>query len=523
MKATVESLELAKDLIPKLIRKFQQKNAKLSYQDIRLEIFEGKSSSALQGNAKGATEDYGIAIGVRSLAKAGRLNASGFSGKSIGLQQLGKIAGLVQEMQEISFKRALSNSRNKEKLKNRYPLLGKSVHSTEFAPIEVCKDYVKAEFKKSPRDISLEELIKRVEDCSKELQKINGIASNCIGGVSGLERKLFASSEGSLLDQNRAITEAFVFVAAKGKASETYSETLGRYAGLEVFDGRNVFGKTLEEFANYIASGTVDVANAPAMKRTEKEATVITDPWYNALLSHEITGHPSEADRALKREAAWAGRAWWFRGMEDNEFGKQVASELVTVFSDPTLEDGYGYYKYDDEGVKAKKVLNIKNGYLNEFLNSRETALILGKTPNGGMRATSADLVPIIRMNNTCFAAGDWKMEELFEETKDGYYALGQKTPSIGETRQNFKISCWKLYKIEKGELKQLYRMAGLTADSYSFLKSIDAVASDFKLYNIPNCGKGTPMQVMKVGNGGPHIRAKAIVSGSHIIGSGFK
>ena len=55
-----------------------------------------------------------------------------------------------------------------------------------------------------------------------------------------------------------------------------------------------------------------------------------------------------------------------------------------------------------------------------------------------------------------------------------------------------------------------------ITSDSAKYLKSMDAVADDFHVHNIPNCGKGTPMQSMMVGNGGPHTRGKAIVTGAH-------
>src|SRR2546426_3354681 len=41
-------------------------------------------------------------------------------------------------------------------------------------------------------------------------------------------------------------------------------------------------------------------------------------------------------------------------------------------------------------------------------------------------------------------------------------------------------------------------------ADSRDYLMNVDAVGSDFRLYPIPNCGKGQPMQTKKLGNGGP-------------------
>lgn len=515
MDVTTDSMEHLKDEVAKAVRDFREQG--LYYSDVRLAIYEGRGAGAVNGNLHGAGEDYAIALGTRAYAEKGGMIAAGMCGKVLGKHDLAGIEAVVREAQRTAFRRACLNLGQKIKLAKKYPALGKSLTGGKLAEAKAHRDTVKAKFRKNPRNLALEELVKRTGDASKSVQKIAGIASNIIGTSTGLEREVFASSEGALIDQAKAVSEAFVFVAAIGKASETYSDIIGDCLGPEVFDGANAHKKTLEEFAEFIARGTVEVSNAPAMKQTE-ETAVITDPWYNALLSHEITGHPSEADRALKREAAWAGRAWWFRGMGSNMLGQEVASGQVSVFSDPTMQ-GYGHYKYDDEGVKARKVFNIRKGVLNEFLNSRETAQILGVEPNGGMRATSADLVPIVRMNNTCFAPGKWKKEELFEETREGYYAYGMKTPSIGETRQNFKITCWKLFKIEKGELKQLYRMGGVTGDSHKFLKSIDAVADDFTLYNIPNCGKGTPMQTMKVGNGGPHIRSRAVVSGAHMMG----
>ena len=32
--------------------------------------------------------------------------------------------------------------------------------------------------------------------------------------------------------------------------------------------------------------------------------------------------------------------------------------------------------------------------------------------------------------------------------------------------------------------------------------------------FSIPNCGKGQPMQVMRVGNGGPTLRSEARLTG---------
>jgi TldD protein len=517
---TVEALEPCRDIMAEAVTSFGRVK-KPVYADARLELSEWKAANVLDGNPRGSEEDFSVTLSVRVIAAADKaaLGASGFAGTSLGAEELSGLRKKIEGLYSHAHRRALRNSALKTKAKRHYGGLASSLNGTALAGIKPVIDSVKAEFRENPRDLGLEELSARTKNCSEDVAKVKGMASNSISAVCGLERKIFASSEGALTDQSRALCEAFVYVAAKGKALETFYESFGRYAGTEVLDGSNSFGMSLEDFSDYIARGTAEVADAPAFRQQEKDAVVITDPWYNTLLSHEIIGHPSEADRALKKEAAWAGRAWWFRDMDDNELGKQVASDEVSVFSDPSLKDGYGFYRYDDEGVRAKKVYNIKKGMLTTFLNNRETALILGEEPNGAARATSADLMPLVRMNNTCFAPGSWKKDELFEETRKGYYAVGQRTPSIGETRQNFTITCWKLYSVENGEVKKLYRMGGLTADTKSFLMSVDGVADDFALYNISNCGKGTPMQVMKLGNGGPHIRSRATVTGSNTEG----
>ncbi|MBN2127087.1 MAG: TldD/PmbA family protein [Candidatus Diapherotrites archaeon] len=511
----IESLDSFKDELVSCLNDFSSEmNSDLLYADARLELSEGKGVSAQNGLIKGAGEDYGLGLGVRVYAKKDGFTAGGMAGLSLNILQLSDLKSILRSLLDVSFKRAKQSISQKKLLSKKYPQLTGSLNENFFAETKAFQDKVEFKCRKKPDDLSLEELIKFTENISVNASKINGIASNVFSASTGMERKIFASTENSLIDQSFPLTEAFYFIVAKGKNMESYYESLGEKLGLEVFDGVNGFEKNAEEFMNYLCNGTVELSNAKAMKRSQN-TSVVTDSWFNSLLVHEICGHPVEADRALKREAAWAGRAWWFKGLNENMFGKKVASENITVFSDASLE-GYGKFKYDDEGTLAKKSVHIDKGILKEFLNSRETAAILNQPANGGMRATTAEMVPLIRMNNTCFASGKSKAEELIEETRDGFYLIGRKTPSIGETRQNFKITAWKAFRIENGELKELYRMAGMEADSFEYLSSVDLTGNDFRMHNVPNCGKGAPIQVMKLGNGAPSLRGKAIVSGAH-------
>jgi len=238
-----------------------------------------------------------------------------------------------------------------------------------------------------------------------------------------------------------------------------------------------------------------------------EKSKVIMNPDFVSLLTHEILGHPSEADRVLGKEMAWAGGAWWAGKLND-----QIGSEILNVFDDPTIESSLGWYKYDDEGNLAARTNLIENGRLVNHLQSKETAEIFNVSPNSNMRATSYRFMPLIRMACTCIDNGDWDPQEMISDVKDGYLISNMKIPSIDMKRYNWNISCQFAYKIENGETTDLIRDVIVMGTAPEFFQSIDAVGNDFKVRPITNCGKGDPMQSMGMGNGGPSIRGTATV-----------
>jgi TldD protein len=147
-------------------------------------------------------------------------------------------------------------------------------------------------------------------------------------------------------------------------------------------------------------------------------------------------------------------------------------------------------------------------------MNSRQTAAVFGGAPNGHFKATDATLVPLVRMSNTVFDGGEQPAANIIADVEHGYYMVGHKIPSIAESRENFRISARKVYEIDHGRLGRLYRDGGIAADTRDYLMNVDATGDDFRLYPIPNCGKGQPMQTRKLGNGGPTMRSRARVLG---------
>ena len=506
----VDLIEQIKEKVFGLVLDSQRNLNDCHYMDLRIGVSESKYAVAQKGAPKEGREEAQMSFSLKTVA-GDRLRASGYFASYLGASDLKRLEVVIKEGIEHAYRRALANASLKLKMKDILGELGESISSTNLSRIEIHKDTVALPFKEDPRDIRLESIVKEVVGISDSVEKLhesNGY--NVTSIFTTIARELFASSEGALIDQIYPLTEGFVYVIVGDEANYDH---LGGRCGWEAIHGENHFNKTFHDFALDLARETIELSKAEVLPSTDKEVVVVTNPHYNALLVHEIIGHPVEADRALKTETAYAGRSWLFRGFDKNQIWKKVASDLVTAYSDTSLP-GYGNYKYDAEGVRGKKVVHIDKGIFQGFLNSRETAAILGEEPNGAMQAPYTYFIPLVRMTNTVFAPGERNPEEIIKEVDDGYYLVGHHTPSIGESRENFSISARRVHKIKNGELVKLYRSGGMTSDSRDYLMNVDAVGNDFRLFPMPNCGKGTPMQALRVGNGGPTMRSKARLAG---------
>lgn len=517
---TIETLDLVKNVAQDLITDWAMKLQGVRYADIRIEASEARSAVASDGNPVSACADWEISFGVRVIAGK-KMLASGYYGRHLGTFDLKKLSSEIKAGISHARQRALANAQHKLDMKERFGSLAGSLCDTILAPVEIHRAVHQLPFLTDPRQVPLEKAISEVVSISKNIQQIKEVIANEVIFEGTIIRKLFLSSEGASIDFTFPITAfmPFIITQPEGEQRSVHYDCLGDLAGWEVVEGHNVYSKDARTFALDLAAEAARLSRAPILPSSGKEAVVVTDPHYNALLVHEIVGHPVELDRILKWETGYAGRSRLFKSFERHQIGQQVASPLVTALSDPTLL-GFGYLPFDDEGVRARKVVHINKGILTaDFLNSRETAAVMQAMgmvvqPNGAMRARDPIFVPLVRMTNTVFAPGDRCPEDIIREVDEGYYFKGCSVPSISESRENFRISAREVWKIEKGELTTLYRWGSISSDSETYLKSIDAVGNDFKLYPIPNCGKGQPMQTIHVGNGGPTMRGRAKVAG---------
>ncbi|MCF6157103.1 MAG: TldD/PmbA family protein [wastewater metagenome] len=475
-------------------------------------IDERKYACAEDGKTRSAGENTPISFGIRVLA--GEVSAWGYYGQELGTTESTpkSIYRKLTSGINSAYARAIANARKKAEFR----VIAPSLTEVRLARIDIHNDTIHAVFDEDPRNIPSKDITALSTKISHDMRSVSpNIQYTYVDIHTGIHRELFCSTEGACIDQAYTLTQGTIAVVAQktGGIPETYYDTLGDLRGWEVVKGKNVYQQSLTEFALLRTRETLELIDAEFLPATSEPVVVVTNPHFNALLVHEIIGHPTEIDRALKLETAYAGRSWLLRDLHDNELGKQIASPLITAYSDPTI-NGYGHYKYDAEGTPAQRVNLIEDGILKGFMNSREHAAILDQPPNGSMRATEPYSVPLVRMTNTVFANGNISPSEIIAEVKDGYYIVNHRIPSISESRENFRISAQKVYRIEDGHITTLYRQGGITSDSKDFLMNIDAVGNDFQIFPIPNCGKGQPMQTMRVGNGGPTLRSKARLAG---------
>jgi TldD protein len=515
---TIESLDRLKRMAAELVRHTRTRLKHCRYADLRVEVSEVKSATAENGEEKISQDDSVFGFGIRVLAGA-PLSAPGYAGYRLGGSDLSRLPSILRDGFRRAYDRAIANAQGKERARAHFKLMGESLGELGLAPIEVHQDTVKAEYAIDPRSVPLSEVSQLTADVSRAVKLLGQrIRFNSISSSTAVSRELFASSEGALIDQSFATTLGFCWVVAENDAAEqSLFDYIGHQRGWEVLTegtrNEQIRHLDLLTFATSLGLDCLKLAAAPPLRATDREVVVVTDPHYNALLAHEIIGHPTELDRALKMEAAYAGRSWLLQNLDKSQLGLLIASPHVTAYSDPGLP-GLGHYLYDHEGTPARRVVHIDKGVFTGFMNSRQTADILGVQPNGSYKATEASAVPLIRMSNTVFAPGSHNPNTMIAEVDHGYYLVGHRTPSIAESRENFSISAQKVYEIRQGQIGQLYRGGGMTADTKEYLMKVDAMGTDFRLFPIPNCGKGQPMQTKRLGNGGPTIRSRARLTG---------
>ncbi len=346
------------------------------------------------------------------------------------------------------------------------------------------------------RHVPLPTKIELLQHYARVMHDSAPFLSNCLVEYHDEWREVYiANSDGSFVEMEKPdISLKLVAVARKDDRLEVYQNGVAERGGFEVVRERDSLARQVGEKAHALLS-------APSLEGGVYD--VVLDPVLAGVFIHEAFGHLSEADFVSRNEKLQRMMV----------MGKPIASPVLNVFDDGSLEGLRGSAPYDDEGIRTRRTYLIQNGCLTGRLHSRETAHVMRELPTGNARTVSYRFPPLVRMTNTAIEQGITPKEELFRDIDRGLYAVEYMG---GNTAlELFTFSAAYGYRIEKGKIGEMVKDVVLSGNLFRTLLEIDAVASDFTWTQIGGCGKGAQVG-LPTPTGSPHIRLRGVLVGGH-------
>ncbi len=379
----------------------------------------------------------------------------------------------------------------------------------KLAEVEPVVDTWHSPMQEDPFNVPLEEKVALLMEATRRMQQVNGLSFAEAGIDLYRRRTFFASTEGAAIEQTLVNSGGGIEATAVGEGEMQRRSFPNSFRGHIAAAGwEHVQRLGLLEEAERTATEAVELLSA---KDCPSEVTsLVLDSGQVELQIHESIGHPIELDRVLGMEEAYAGSSF----LTPQDRGKlRYASDLVSITADATIPGGLGTFGYDDEGVPAQRVPIIVDGVFQSFISSRETATVIGERSSGAMRAEGWQNLPLIRMTNISIEPREGSLADIIGDTKDGIFMATNQSWSIDDKRVNFQFGCEIAWRIKDGRLTEMYRNPNYTGITTEFWGSCDAVGGreDWTLWGTPNCGKGQPAQIARVGHGAAPARFRNV------------
>ncbi|SDS55271.1 Predicted Zn-dependent protease or its inactivated homolog [Pseudomonas asplenii] len=318
-------------------------------------------------------------------------------------------------------------------------------------------------------------------------------------GVSHVEQIYLNSAGAELRQAQRFVFPGLSVTAFDGTDSQTRTlgrENFGQQGGAEVLGRSGLIGA-----GALVADQALQLLLAPNTPAGPRDLLLMPDQM--TLQIHESIGHPLELDRILGDERNYAGTSF----VQASDFGHlQYGSSLLNVTFDPQIPEQLASYAHDDDGSAAHKQFLIREGLLLRPLGGALSQFRANLQGVANSRASSWNRPPIDRMANLNIEPGDRSFEQLVGGIEHGILMSTNRSWSIDDARNKFQFGCEWGQLIENGELKGVVKNPNYRGISSQFWRNLSAVgdAGTFKVLGTPNCGKGEPNQVIRVGHASP-------------------
>lgn len=339
----------------------------------------------------------------------------------------------------------------------------------------------------NPFRINRSEWVEKTNRLSKLFSAFPNIYDGSVTFQLENKTKYFINSEGSKLKFNESAIRMFVY--AKTKADDGMSLPLYKsYFAFELSDlpSVEVVEKDILEMINLLK----ELRNAPLMDTYSGPAILSGEA--SGVFFHEIFGHRVEGHREKDPTSSQTFK---------KSVGEPILPDFIDVIFDPTIKsrnniDLSGYYKFDDQGVEAQKVVSVEDGIFKSFLMSRSP--IEGFSNSNGHGRKQAGFNAVSRQSNLIVQSDkseDFdelieKLKELCKEEEKEYGLLFSKVQGgftfTGRTVPNaFNVTPLVVYKIYADDRpNELVRGVDLIGTPLSTFSNIITTSNQIGVFN---------------------------------------
>jgi TldD protein len=355
-------------------------------------------------------------------------------------------------------------------------------------------DRVSVKYYQTPAQTSIEDKIKLVSEMDKAARFDSRIVQAASIYSESLRNTRVINSEGADICQSlNYVTGYTQAVASDGKDMQVGYIPAGGAFGAE---------KLKEiDFCNFAKeSSKLAIKNLSANYAPAGKMPVVLSSSAGGTMVHEAVGHGLEADLACNGQSVYA-----------DKLGHKVASKLISVIDDGTIDNKRGSFIYDDEGTKAASNVLINNGVLENYMFDRLYSYKEGKNLTGNGRRQSYKHRPIVRMTNTIIKPGSSAPESIIKSVDSGIFVTRMGGGQVNTVTGDFVFEVTEGNLIKNGEIAEPIKNATLIGNGPKVMADIDMVGNDLG-FGIGTCGKEG--QGVPVSDAQPTLRIPEITVG---------
>jgi TldD protein len=487
------ALETLKELAAFALERARKAGA--SYADVRINRYRSQTvalrsqpdfSSGTLNHVPSVSDSESFGFGLRVLAQG----SWGFSASPLVTRD--EIARAAKEAVEI----ARANA----------PLRRQPV---KLAPVKAQTGVYRTAVARDPFAVPVPEKLALLRAANDEVKKVKGVLVAFSIVSQRAEHRLFASTEGSVLEQHVFQIAPELTATAVDKGRKTKTRTYRPHAVTAGYEA--VERAKMPDEARRVGEEVVAHLKAPSVKPGKKDLVLL--PTHLGLTIHESIGHSTELDRALGYEANFAGTSF----LTTDKLGKfRVGAEMVSFRGDRTRPESLSTCGWDDDGVATTEFPIIEKGIFVGYQTIRDQAHLIGaEASTGCCYADSYASIPFQRMPNVWLVPSSQPvtLNQLISGVDDGVLIDGRGSYSIDHQRYNFQFGGDAFWEIKKGKVGAMIADVAYQSRTPDFWQACDGLGGQDTWQNVGlNAdGKGQPQQLNAMSHGCPPARFRGI------------